>query len=305
MKRTNEEYSGNGNGLHSSSSTPATAGLPQITCRVKRLSKNANLPTRGTPFAAGLDLYSAVDIILPTGGKTVAVATDIAISFNSQTPGGLYGRIAERSSMALKHIHLAGGVIDADYRGPIKVLLYNLGSEDYQIHMNDRIAQLILTPYIIPIIMECREELDQTERGEGGFGSTGVGSVSNGETRQIIEDYRIGMTRPQYIYKGGPLILKEEMNPIERPKYIMDLESDGPLLMLHTTHNRGEDCDECCKTYQTVSDKTDFPSNMPEGYTVYQLYEPVPETIRLVEAEEQNRQDHEEEGDEDDDINRC
>ncbi|CAI8034354.1 Deoxyuridine 5'-triphosphate nucleotidohydrolase [Geodia barretti] len=141
----------------------------QSALHVKRLSKDAVLPTRGSPQAAGYDLYSAADVVIPAQGKEL-VPTDLAVA----VPDGCYGRIAPRSSMAWKHhIDVGAGVIDADYRGNVGVVLFNLAQNPYQVKKGDRIAQLVLEKIMTPDVMEM-EELPESERGGGGFGSTGL-----------------------------------------------------------------------------------------------------------------------------------
>ncbi|KAI9305944.1 dUTPase-like protein [Cunninghamella echinulata] len=135
---------------------------------VKRLSDKAKLPTRGSSQAAGYDLYSSADIIVPAQGKII-VPTDISIA----VPEGCYGRVAPRSGLAVKHfIDTGAGVIDADYRGPVGVVLFNFSKEDYQVTQGDRIAQLIIERIYTPEVVEVND-LDLTERGAGGYGSTG------------------------------------------------------------------------------------------------------------------------------------
>ena len=137
--------------------------------KVKKLSENAKIPFRATKSSAGFDLYSAENITLPAG-KRVLVSTDIAIEMERN----YYGRIAPRSSLALKYgIDVGAGVIDNDYRGNINVLLFNFGEEDFEIKIGDRIAQLIVELYYTGKMREVCE-LNQTERGDGGFGSTGT-----------------------------------------------------------------------------------------------------------------------------------
>lgn len=136
---------------------------------IKKLSDNATVPTRGSELAAGLDLYSAVDIIIPSHGKSV-VMTDISISI----PEGYYGRIAPRSGLAAKHfIDVGAGVIDQDYRGNIGVVLFNFSDKEFVVKKGDRIAQLILEKILICNV-QLVDDLENTNRGEGGFGSTGV-----------------------------------------------------------------------------------------------------------------------------------
>jgi dUTP pyrophosphatase len=107
---------------------------------VKMLSKNAVMPKKNSANAAGYDLSSAVDAVVPANDKAL-IPTDIAVAL----PEGTYGRIAPRSGLAAKH-HLAvgAGVIDADFRGNVKVVLFNHGSLDFHVSKGDRIAQLLL-----------------------------------------------------------------------------------------------------------------------------------------------------------------
>ncbi|EUC45180.1 hypothetical protein COCMIDRAFT_96284 [Bipolaris oryzae ATCC 44560] len=136
--------------------------------QVQLLSANAKAPTKGSAFAAGHDLYSAVDVVIPARGRKL-VGTDIKIS----VPVGTYGRVAPRSGLAYKHgIDTMAGVIDADYRGPVGVILANLSDEDFEVKIGDRIAQLVVEKIAMPNVVVV-EELEQSVRGAGGFGSTG------------------------------------------------------------------------------------------------------------------------------------
>ncbi|KAI4321586.1 hypothetical protein MLD38_034951 [Melastoma candidum] len=137
--------------------------------RVKKLSENAVLPSRGSPLAAGYDLSSAVETNVPARGKAL-IPTDLSIAI----PEGTYARIAPRSGLALKHsIDVGAGVIDTDYRGPVGVILFNHSDIGFEVKPGDRIAQLILEKIVTPDVLEV-EDLDETLRGDGGFGSTGV-----------------------------------------------------------------------------------------------------------------------------------
>jgi len=136
---------------------------------VQRLSRNAVLPIRGSIGAAGYDLASAVQTVIPARGKAL-VKTDLAMII----PSGCYGRIAPRSGLAWKkHIDIGAGVIDEDYRGPVGVVMFNHSDEDLSVDVGDRIAQLVLERIAIAEVEEV-SELPTTERGAGGFGSTGV-----------------------------------------------------------------------------------------------------------------------------------
>ncbi|XP_016018746.2 deoxyuridine 5'-triphosphate nucleotidohydrolase, mitochondrial isoform X2 [Rousettus aegyptiacus] len=146
---------------------PAEDGA--IRLRFVRLSEHATAPTKGSARAAGYDLYSAYDYTVPPMEKTL-VKTDIQIAL----PSGCYGRVAPRSGLAAKHfIDVGAGVIDEDYRGDIGVILFNFGKEKFEVKKGDRIAQLICERIFYPEIEEV-QVLDDTERGSGGFGSTGM-----------------------------------------------------------------------------------------------------------------------------------
>ena len=135
--------------------------------QVKLNYEDAQAPTRGSDEAAGYDLYSyESETVAPNQIKLIDTGISIRV------PEGTYGRIAPRSSVSKKGILVNAGVIDRDYRGPIKVMVHNLSNNDYVINKNDRIAQLILEQIKTPSV-ELVEELDDTERGERGFGSTG------------------------------------------------------------------------------------------------------------------------------------
>lgn len=144
-----------------------------ITIALKRLPHGAGLPmpAYATAHAAGMDVVSAEDVTLPPGGRH-AVATGFAMAI----PAGYEVQVRPRSGLALKHgISLPNtpGTIDADYRGELKVIMINLGTESFGIARGDRIAQLVAAPVQAAVFAEV-ESLDETARGEGGFGSTGV-----------------------------------------------------------------------------------------------------------------------------------
>ena len=106
---------------------------------VKKTNSNGIIPTRGSSNAIGLDLYSNETVVIPAG-KQMIVSTGIAI----KTPPGTYGRIAPRSGLAVKYgIHVGAGVIDPDYTGEVGVVLFNLGTESFQVKSGDRIARLL------------------------------------------------------------------------------------------------------------------------------------------------------------------
>uniref|UniRef100_A0A5B7C2I1 Deoxyuridine 5'-triphosphate nucleotidohydrolase n=1 Tax=Davidia involucrata TaxID=16924 RepID=A0A5B7C2I1_DAVIN len=137
--------------------------------RVKKLSEKAILPSRASLLSAGYDLSSATETKVPARGKAL-VPTDLSIAI----PEGTYARIAPRSGLAWKHsIDVGAGVIDADYRGPVGVILFNHSDVDFEVKVGDRIAQLVIEKIMTPDVTEV-DDLDSTVRGVGGFGSTGV-----------------------------------------------------------------------------------------------------------------------------------
>lgn len=140
--------------------------------QIKKLSENAIIPSTGTEYSAGYDLSACIDQpIAIEAGKTVVIPTGIAIAI----PNGYFGAIYARSGLATKRgLRPANctGVIDADYRGEIKVALYNQSSEEQIINPGERIAQLIIEGYFKAEFEEV-ENLNDTTRGAGGFGSTG------------------------------------------------------------------------------------------------------------------------------------
>ena len=139
---------------------------------VVRLQPTAILPSRGSVGAAGFDLYSA-DHYVVFPGQRVVVSTGIGLQ---RLPGGTYGRIAPRSGLAVKHgLDTLAGVVDPDYRGEIKVVLLNTDMRvPFVIKPGYRIAQLILEKYEVDDVIEVAEATMDTERGSGGFGSTGT-----------------------------------------------------------------------------------------------------------------------------------
>lgn len=139
---------------------------------IKKLNPNATIPTYGSEYAAGADLYACIeDALTIAPGETVLVKTGLAM----ELPIGYAGLIYARSGLASKRGLAPAnkvGVIDSDYRGEVMVALHNHSSIDQTIEPNERIAQLVITPYIKGIFSET-DDLSYTVRGEGGFGSTG------------------------------------------------------------------------------------------------------------------------------------
>ncbi|HEX8293554.1 MAG TPA: dUTP diphosphatase [Pyrinomonadaceae bacterium] len=135
----------------------------------KRLHPEARLPTRGSAGAAGLDLYAVERVTIRPGGRA-AVRTGVAVA----VPAGFYGRVAPRSGLAVRHgIDVLAGVIDSDYRGEILCALVNHGREPFEVEPGARVAQLVVEAIATPE-PAWAEDLEETARGAGGFGSTGA-----------------------------------------------------------------------------------------------------------------------------------
>ena len=133
-----------------------------------KITDKAYAPMKGSKYAAGFDLRSAYEYVVPARGKEL-IKTDLQV----EVPDGTYGRVAPRSGLAWKnYIDVGAGVIDADYRGNVGVILFNHSNEDFKVLPGDRIAQLICEKITYPELQEV-PTLDNTDRGEGGFGSTG------------------------------------------------------------------------------------------------------------------------------------
>lgn len=135
--------------------------------RVKRTREDAKLPTRAHADDAGLDIYGLEDCLIKPGeGKLLR--TGIAISL----PRGFFALVADRSSQAKRGLKTAGGVIDSGYRGEIHVVLWNISQAEIEVRAGDKVAQLLILPVTTPAIQEV-SELDETDRGSKGFGSSG------------------------------------------------------------------------------------------------------------------------------------
>ncbi|MCB2198954.1 dUTP diphosphatase [bacterium] len=151
--------------------------MNQLTIAIRRLdparTADVPLPKRMSEGAAGMDIYAAVDEpLMLSPGMTVAVPTGFAIA----VPDGYEAQVRPRSGLALKkRIGLLNspGTIDSDYRGEVRIILTNFSTEPFEIKRGDRIAQMVICPVIVADWVET-DDLDSTERGEGGFGHTGV-----------------------------------------------------------------------------------------------------------------------------------
>ena len=139
---------------------------------IKKLNENATIPTYGSEFAAGADLYACLEAdVTIAPSKTVLIHTGIAM----EIPEGLVGLVYARSGLASKKGLAPAnkvGVIDSDYRGEFIVALHNHGDETQTVSHGERIAQLVITPVVTPVYLET-DALSDTERAAGGFGSTG------------------------------------------------------------------------------------------------------------------------------------
>jgi dUTP pyrophosphatase len=135
--------------------------------KVKRIQKDIKLPRYGHAGDAGLDLFSSVDFVL-TAGQVEAIPTGIKVA----VPEGYAGLIWDKSGVSLRGVHRLAGVIDSGYRGEVKVVMVNLSGEPFTIEKGMKIAQMLVQPVANVDVIEV-EDLAETSRGEGGFGSTG------------------------------------------------------------------------------------------------------------------------------------
>jgi len=137
---------------------------------VKRLSTQAKIPVKATVGSAGYDLSSAVDATISPWGREL-----ISLGICIQVPKGTYGRIAPRSGLAVRNgIQVGAGVIDSDYTGEIKVLLFNQSTEPFTVTTGDRIAQLIIEKIVDDAEIKLVDTFAETVRGSDGFGSSGI-----------------------------------------------------------------------------------------------------------------------------------
>ena len=145
--------------------------------KIKCVDDNAVVPTRGSKYSVGYDLYSCKELIIPPNDSALidtGIVLDIDVNIHDEY-NSMYARIAPRSGISFKKKTTVGaGVIDPDYRGTIKVLMFNLNKEEaLHIQIGDKVAQLIFEKVYTPKIIKTEDELSNTERGENGFGSTG------------------------------------------------------------------------------------------------------------------------------------
>jgi dUTP pyrophosphatase len=135
--------------------------------KVKKVQMDAKLPQYGHTGDAGLDLFSSVDFVLEKG-QVEAIPSGVKVAI----PDGYVGLIWDKSGVSLKGVHRLAGVIDSGYRGEVKVVMINLSDKPFAIDKGMKIAQMLVQPIIMVCVVEA-EDLENTSRGEGGFGSTG------------------------------------------------------------------------------------------------------------------------------------
>ena len=132
-----------------------------------KLDEGAFMPTRAHDTDAGLDLYARDSKIVPAHGSAI-----FDTGVHMELPNRMAGFLKSKSGLNVKHNLTSEGVIDVGYTGSIVVKLYNHGDTDYQVHVGDKISQLVILPVVLPHMVVV-DELDETDRGDGGFGSTG------------------------------------------------------------------------------------------------------------------------------------
>ena len=142
-----------------------------MTLSFRRIHPDAVMPAYAHASDAGMDVRSVRELVIPPGGRAL-VPTGLVVNL----PAGYEAQVRPRSGLALKAgvtVLNSPGTIDAGYRGEIGVILANFGQDDFKVNVGDRIAQLVIAPVLQPVVVEVTE-VDSTDRGAGGFGSTGV-----------------------------------------------------------------------------------------------------------------------------------
>ena len=204
--------------------------------QVKRVLPQSKLPTLGTEGSIGHDLYSAVNVSIPPGGRKL-VSTGLKI----QLPSGCYGRIAGRSGIALKDcIDVAAGVIDPDYQGDIGVILCNHGSREFNVTAGMRIAQLVCEVCTVPSVQENRHlyEEGSNSRGDQGFGSTGLHQVQTRSDAFVITQEakaRFPPTRNAQVIQI-PCNRSFYLRPKEEVFLYLPFKATKPVVLLPSIH---------------------------------------------------------------------
>ncbi|MBQ3022074.1 MAG: dUTP diphosphatase [Clostridia bacterium] len=146
--------------------------MDKYSVRIKKLDEKATIPTYGSEFAAGADLYACIDAPLTINPhETILVHTGVAMEIPTGFAGLIYARSGIASKRGLAPANKVG-VVDSDYRGEVMVALHNHSEVPQTIENGERIAQLVIAPYVVADFV-LSDELDDTDRGAGGFGSTG------------------------------------------------------------------------------------------------------------------------------------
>lgn len=136
--------------------------------KIKKLDQDAKIPEYAHPGDAGFDLFSVKNLIIPAGGRE-KVATGLIM----EIPDGYVGLIWDKSGLSANHgLKTIAGVVDSGYRGEVLVAIWNTSDKDYEFKKGDKVAQMLIQPVIFPEIEEI-DNLSETSRGDGGFGSTG------------------------------------------------------------------------------------------------------------------------------------
>lgn len=147
---------------------------PQNQIYIQLVSEGAKMPVYGSEHAAGMDICSCESVVIPSHGRAL-VSTGFSVSMAPDAADKYYFRIAPRSGLAVKSgLTTGAGVIDSDYRGIVKVLIFNHGDEDFTVKPGDRIAQMIMERIMRPNFIQVESHMEESARGTNGFGSTGI-----------------------------------------------------------------------------------------------------------------------------------
>ncbi len=219
------------------------------TFRVKRIHPDAILPVRGSIGAAGFDVCSIDDGIVPARGKAI-FQTGLVF----ELPGDCYARVAPRSGLTWKNsIDVGAGVVDFDYSGTVGIILFNHSNDDFVVSKGDRIAQIILEAIIIANIKETTSSIKSTERGSGGFGSTGVKTLpSKPKSRRQSREISIDAFATQDIAQ-----ISQNNNEVSG-----NVESDPVLPVAERDMAESE---QTTATQQTHDDSVDEAAVIPNG----------------------------------------
>ena len=238
--------------------------------KMKRVNKNAKLPVRGTSGAAGYDLAIAEAAVVPAHSKCL-VKTGLAIAL----PPGCYGRIAPRSGLALKKfIDVGAAIIDANYRGEVGAILFNFGNEDFVVNMGDRITQLIFEKIKTPKIKEM-DDLEGTDRGAGGYGSTGTNvvqdkndTVSNSNLYRMNMDVKKDAKEKDILSQSRRLITATQMSKLAKgnnPIFLAIIRETNEAPRMKKSNKRSSAHAACFAAAHGMSEGTKRSINKKEG----------------------------------------